>query len=133
MVKDDADAVYPLISGLIGTGEAVEFKAWCRVYGQLPSMEAVFGGTAESVPRDADIMYALVCSMTAYASDHRYDTVGIGHSLDYAKGFPADFGELLIRNYCAFDKDYEDFLRTVPEYAEYGRRRGGARNGNVWK
>ena len=130
-VKDNVAAMYPMIAGLIGSGPAIEFRTWCKVYNELPTMDAIFAGTAVDVPKGTDSMYALVSSMTAYASEHRNDVIAIGNSLSYAKRLPADFAELLIQNYRDFDKDYEKFLRSVPEYMEYAAKRGRLRNGNV--
>ena len=130
-VQDDVPAMYSMIAGLIGMGEAIEFRTWCKVYSNLPAIEDVFAGTVLTVPKELDAMYALVSSMTAYASDHRDDIVLIGNSISYAERMPADFAELLIQNYRDFDKDYEKFLRTVPEYMEYAARKGWLRNGNV--
>ncbi len=130
-VSDNVPAMYPMIAGLIGSGPAVEFRTWCRIYDRLPDMNAIFSGMTTEVPKETDVMYALVSSMTAYASEHRDDITAIGNSLSYAKRLPADFSELLIQNYRSFEKDYETFLHSVPEYMEYAIRRGRLRNGNV--
>lgn len=130
-VMDDVVKIYPMIAGLIGSGPAIEFRTWCGVYHDLPTMDDVFSGKTIDVPKGTDAMYALVSSMTAYASEHRNDIVAIGNSLSYAKRLPADFAELLIQNYRDFEKDYETFLRTVPEYMDYAVKRGRLRNGNV--
>ncbi|MCR4593482.1 MAG: MoxR family ATPase [Clostridiales bacterium] len=130
-VKDSVTAVYPLIAGLIGTGAAIEFKSWCKIYKDLPSMDSLFAGKETYVPKSTDVMYALVSAMTVFASEHRNDVDMIGNSLTYAKRLPADFAELLIQNYMAFDKEYETFLRAVPEYADYSARKGKLRNGYV--
>ena len=130
-VMDDVDKMYPMIAGLIGSGPAIEFRTWCSVYHNLPTMDDVFSGKTIDVPKGTDAMYALVSSMTAYASEHRSDIIAIGNSLSYAKRLPADFAELLIQNYRDFEKDYESFLRSVPEYMDYAVRRGWLRNGNV--
>ena len=130
-VKDNVAAMHPMIAGLIGAGPALEFRTWCKVYKDLPTMDAIFAGTTTDVPRQTDAMYALVSSMTAYASEHRTDNIAIGNSLAYAKRLPADFAELLIQNYRDFEKDYESFLRSVPEYLDYAAKKGRLRNGNV--
>lgn len=130
-VTDDVARIYPMIAGLIGSGPAIEFRTWCSVYQDLPTMEEVFSGRATDVPKGTDAMYALVSSMTAYASEHRNDILAIGNSLSYAKRLPADFAELLIQNYRDFEKDYESFLRGIPEYTDYVMKRGRLRNGNV--
>ena len=130
-VSDDVAAMHPLIAGLIGTGSAIEFRTWCKVYKDLPAMDDIFCGRAARLPQSTDAMYALVSSMTAYASEHRSDLTAIGNSIAYAKRLPADFAELLILNYKDFEKDYESFLRAVPEYMDYAAQRGRLRNGNV--
>lgn len=130
-VMDDVVKIYPMIAGLIGSGPAIEFRTWCGVYHDLPTMDDVFSGKTIDVPKGTDAMYALVSSMTAYASEHRNDIVAIGNSLSYAKRLPADFAELLIQNYRDFEKNYESFLRNVPEYMDYAVKRGRLKNGNV--
>ena len=130
-VQDDAAAMYPLIAGLIGAGPAIEFRTWCNIYSDLPDMDQIFSGRATSIPKKTDAMYALVSSMTTYASEHKNDLVKIGNSLSYAKKLPADYTELLIRNYLDLDDNYEAFLRTVPEFRDLAARRGALRNGNV--
>jgi len=131
LVDGDVEATYPMISGLIGAGTAMEFKIWCAVYAELPSMEDIFNGKAVSVPRKVNAMYALVSSMTAYASEHRNDIVMIGNSLNYAAKLPADFAELLLQNYQTFSRDYPEYLRGIPEYGRLTSGKGLARNGYV--
>lgn len=130
-VEDNVDTMQPLIAGLIGAGSAIEFRTWCKVFSDLPDMDGIFEGRETLIPKGTDAMYALVSSMTSYAAEHRYDAVMIGNSLSYAKRLPSDFTELLIQNYCDIEKNYESFLRTIPEYTEYGAKRGALRNGNV--
>ncbi len=130
-VQNNPARMQPLIAGLIGSGLAVEFRTWCATHKDLPAMEDVFSGKTTAVPKKPDAMYALVSAMTVFAARHKFDGVLIGNSLAYAKGLPADFAELLIRNYRAFDPDYEAFLQELPEYRSYAASRGVIRNGNV--
>ena len=130
-VSGDVVKMYPMIAGLVGAGPAIEFKTWCAVYGDLPSMDDIFAGKAAKIPNSTDAMYALVSSMTAYAYEHRNDIIAIGNSLSYAKRLPADFAELLVQNYRDIEKDYESVLYCIPEYTEYAAKRGRLRNGNV--
>lgn len=131
-VDDNEKTMAPMIAGLVGAGVALEFTTWCRVYHNLPTMEDVFSGKADKIPASTDALFALVSSMTAYASEHRKDAVAIGNSLSFAKRLPADFAELLIRNYRDFEDYYDKlFLCKLPEYSEYVTRRGLIRNGKV--
>lgn len=130
-VSDNVNDVFDMISGLVGMVTATDFKIWCKVYSNLPSMEEVFSGRAAGVPNDPDSMFALVASMTSYASVHRDDLQAIGNSLAYARLLPADFVELLIQNYKAFEEDYGTILRSIPEYMDYSAKKGSLRNGYI--
>ena len=66
-INDDVSEVYPLITGLVGTGVAVEFRTWCNVYNQLPDMDDIFNGLRPRVPKSPDVLYALTAAMTSYA------------------------------------------------------------------
>ena len=130
-VSDDVDKVYQLVAGLIGCGTAIEFRAWTRIYADLPSMEDVFNGRPAKVPETTDGMYAMICSMAAYAKDHKTDAVRLGHSIAYAGKLPADFSTLLMEQYKAFVPDGEEFLWSIPEYVEYAAKKGVMRNGEI--
>ena len=130
-VQNNPAKMQPLIAGLVGAGVAMEFRAWCATHKDIPSMEDVFHGRTTDVPKKTDSMYALISAMTAYASRHRSDGTMIGCSIAYAKNLPADFAELLVRNYRSFDPDYESFLQGIPEYRNYAAARGIIRNGDV--
>ena len=43
-MSDDIEKMYSLISGLVGSGVAVEFRSWAKVYKQLPDIEEIFDG-----------------------------------------------------------------------------------------
>jgi len=130
-VSNDVKVVKPLIEGLIGVAGALEFSAWSSVYSKLPKMDDIFDGKPVSVPVEQDVLYALVSSMTSFARENMYDNVKIGNSLTYAKKLKPEYGELLVFQYRCLDKDYETFLKKLPEY-DYFRARGGAlRNGRI--
>lgn len=128
-VDSDVNKVFPLIAGLIGSGHAIEFRTWCSIYNDLPDMDDIFSGKAVSLPKSTDAMFAVVSSMTVHAKEHKNDLIAIGHSLTYAKRLPSDFSELLVSNYRAIAKGYEEVLFGIPEYLTFAERRGQYRNG----
>lgn len=130
-VCDDVNTLYPLISGLIGTGLAIEFRSWCSTKFKLPSTEDIFMGRITKVPDSTDVLYAVVSSMTAYAKEHKDDTQLIGNSLNYASNFPADFISLLMENYENIEENYKQVLMTIPEYYDLSQKRGRVRNGQI--
>lgn len=130
-INDDVKKMFPLVAGLVGSGTAIEFMSWIKVFDKVPKMEDVFNGVASIKPSSMDSLYATVSAMSIYARDVKNDAVKIGHSLSYAQNFPSDFRALLLANYKALDKEYEQFLRNIPEYYELARQGGVIRNGSV--
>lgn len=130
-VSADPEEINPLIAGLIGNAAAIEFRSWCRVYKDLPSMDDVFNGIARKVPTKTDSMYAVVSSMTVYAREHKNELTKIGNSISYARKLPADFGALLMQNYAMIDKDYKNVLMGIPEYSMWAAERGVLMNGAI--
>ncbi|MBR3966310.1 MAG: AAA family ATPase [Clostridia bacterium] len=130
-VSSDANEMYPMIAGLVGSGLAVEFRSWCNIHSDLPDIEAIFSGREFSIPKSSDAMYAVVSSMINYASDHRFELDKIGNSLKYIEKFPADYIALLLQNYELIEDDYKDILIKIPEYIRLIEKRSVMRNGSV--
>lgn len=130
-IDSDVEAAYPMIAGIVGTGAALEFRTWTKVYQQLPDIEDIFNGGTPALPQNTDAMYALIASMTAYAREHRGDMRKIANSIRYAGGMPPDFSSVLMRDYLYLEKDYREKLMAIPEFAQWLRRSGGLVNGAV--
>lgn len=128
---DDVERMYPMIAGLVGSGAALEFRSWCKTNYKLPDIEEIFAGKVISIPKETDILYAIVSSMSEYAKDHKYDKWQIGNSLRYASELPSDFASLLIKKYEGMDENYKSFLMQIPEYFDFSQKRGSVRNGQV--
>ena len=43
-VSDDVEKLFPLISGIVGSGTAVELRTWAQIYEELPAIEDIFDG-----------------------------------------------------------------------------------------
>ena len=130
-IDSDVEAAYPMIAGIVGTGAALEFRTWTKVYQELPDIEDIFNGGTPALPQNTDAMYALIASMTAYAREHRGDMRKIANSIRYAGGMPPDFSTVLMRDYLYLEKDYREKLMAIPEFAQWLRRSGGLVNGAV--
>lgn len=127
----DINGAFPFISGLVGQGTAIEFKAWMRVYKTLPSIEAIFEGKEHSVPTGVDTLYALVSAMTAYAREHKSEMPKIVNSIRYAQTLPPDFSVLLLFDYTYLEKGYKEKLMKVPEFTKWLTSKGSILNGNI--
>ncbi len=130
-VCDDVKEVYSMIAGLVGNGTAIEFRSWCSIHNDLPSMEDIFDGKVFEIPKNSDSMYAVISGMSVYAKENKNDLARIGNSLRYARNFPADFVAILLRNYEDIEENYKETLLVLPEYTELVGKRGSVRNGSV--
>lgn len=130
-VSDDVDKMLQLISGVVGSGIAVEFRTWTRVYDDLPSLEDIFDGNNPKLPTGTDAMYALTAAMTAYARSHKEDMVRISNSIIYADRMPPDFSSMLMKDYMAIEKDYRAKLLQIPAFARWLSAKGRLINGVV--
>lgn len=131
LVEDDPDKMYPLIAGLIGSGLAVEFRTWAKVYNDLPSIPDIFDGKTTKLPNGTDAMYALCASMTAYARDHKDEMRRITNSIIYADKMPPDFSTVLLKDYMYIEEDYREKLLQIPEFARWLSTKGKLLHGTV--
>ena len=129
-VSGEVEKVYPQIAGLVGSGVAVEFLSWEKVYASLPSIEDIFNGKNPPMPKNGDTMYALSASMVAYARAHKEEYRRIGNSISYALRMPPDFSLLVMRDYTCIEKGYREKLMRIPEFSEWLRKRGAYFNGS---
>lgn len=130
-IDDDIDNMYSLITGIIGTGTAVEFRAWAKIYKDLTSIKDIFDGKTPAMPQNTDAMYALTASMTSYARSHKDEMSRIANSIKYADKMPPDFSAVLIKDYMYIDKDYKERLMSIPEFTKWLQSKGRLMNGSV--
>lgn len=130
-ISDDIDDMYSLVAGIVGTGIAVEFRTWSKVYKDLPSVEDIFEGKMPPLPKNTDAMYALVSTMTNYARSQKDDIIKIENSIRYAEKMPPDFAAILLRDYMYIEEDYKLKLLSIPEYKKWLETKGSLMNGSV--
>ena len=130
-VSEDVEHMYHLIGGLEGTGMALEFRSWCRVFRSLPSMEDIFHGKNPQPPKDNDAVFALCAAMTAYAREHKDELPLIANSILYAKRLPPDFATMLMKDYMYLEENYREKLMRIPEFSRWLSTKGWMLNGTV--
>lgn len=128
--KGDIETVFPLICRFVGTGAASEFRAWSRVYQQLPDIEDIFNGKERRVPQKTDALYALVSAMSAHARYYLYNLTAIEHSIEYAQWLPPDFSVMLLKDYLNLAPGFRDTLMRVPSFSRWASKMGGLLNGS---
>jgi len=124
----DIDALMPLISGVVGTGAAVEFKTWTTVYNKLPDLEGIFDGKETRLPDSPDVMYALISAMGRYAYEHKDEMDRIANSIAYADRMPPDFSTVLMKDYMSMEPDYVKKLLSIPVFEKWLRTKGALLN-----
>ena len=130
-VNDDLTKVHNLVSGLVGTGIAVEFRTWERVYKELPGIEDIFDGKMPPAPKTPDALYALTASMTTYAKAHKSEIGRIANSILYADTLPPDFSAMLLKDYMYLENGYKEKLLTIPAFSRWLSAKGRLLNGTV--
>lgn len=125
----DVEEAYMMIAGCVGNSTAIEFLSWCKVYNEIPSLEAIFSGKNPSVPKKPNIVYALVSSMVAYARDCKDDLEKISNAIAYSEKFAPDFSVTFMREVLSFEPGYSKKLITLPAYRKWVEQRGGFLNG----
>ena len=128
-VSDDLEEMFPLISGLVGSGVAIELRTWDKVCGSLPSIDDIFAGKDVTVPGSTDVMYALTSAMTAHAREHVEDLEGLGNSIAFATKMPPDFCTMLMKDYMYLKGDCRSKLMQIPEFMQWMSTYGKLLNG----
>lgn len=128
--NDNVESAYSLICGLVGTGVAVEFSSWCRIFSKLPVIEDIFKGKTVPVPSGTDILYALVSSMTSYAREHSDNIRELENSINYAMKLPPDFSFVLLKNYLIMEEGMMERLIKIPAFTKWLNTKGKFLNGN---
>lgn len=123
-VTNNVEDAYYLIAGLVGEGIAIEFRSWCKVYSDLPSIEAIFEGKEFRVPTLPDAIYALTSSMVSYARENKNDLRKIRNSIVYANTLPPDFSVMLLKDYISIEKGYREKLLALPEFSRWLSSKG---------
>lgn len=100
---DDAiDDLYPVISGCIGAGVALEFISWCKVRSQIPDIRDILDGKTNIRPKSADCMYALIAALLAHVANAQKHEGMMARQIDnmcmYCSTFPADYLVSLYRD-----------------------------------
>jgi len=128
-VSDNISEVYSLISGLVGSGVALEFNAWCKTHFELPNVENIFKGKQEKLPSNPDILYALISSMMSFAKEHKDNMTYIENSIRYACQMPPDYAVVLLQGYQTLEKGYLKKLLKIPSYLKWMQVYGKLLNG----
>lgn len=128
-VSDDVERMLSMISGVVGSGIAMEFRTWTQVYDDLPALKDIFDGKNPRLPTSTDAMYALTAGMVAYAREHRDDLPRIANSIAYASRMSPDFTAMLMKDYLYIEPGYKEKLMGIPAFSRWLATKGRLLNG----
>lgn len=86
--------LHDLIAGAIGTGTALAFEQFCKVYYKMPSADAILEGRElNQLPKEQDVLYALlsVLSFKLTANVRDVTDSAIENACRYVEKIPLDF------------------------------------------
>lgn len=124
IISDNVKDMFELISGLIGTGVATEFRTWCKIYHSLPNVEDIFSGKCNIVPKMPDELYALSSSIVSVARKYKDNMSKIENSINYIEKLPPDFATVILKDYIYLEKDYKHKLMKIPSFIRWINTKG---------
>jgi len=102
---DEIDDIYSLIAGCIGTGTAIEFVQYCKIYKDLPSIEDIIMGRKVTYPNSPDVLYAIISSLISYVSKN-VEKLGfddIENICDFCNDLQPDYATCMYRTLSAIN------------------------------
>lgn len=114
----DLDDAYLAVCGCVGEGAATEFTAFCRVFDQLPDVEAILNGASPPVPDRLDLLYALVGALVG-ALRGRVNHQRLTNVFRYVLGMPIEFQTLFILDLRTLGLQAQ--LVALPEFRAWAR------------
>ena len=127
-ISSDIDNIYPLISGIIGTGLAIEFKAFVKNSLSMPSISKIFDGTEEVIPTETSLLYSVTSSIIDYVKEKEPSITQIENSIKYGLKLPADFQVLLFKQYMNISFKMKEKLYTIPVFQKWLIKNGSIFN-----
>lgn len=109
----NVDIAFPLVAGSVGMGTATEFKAYTKVFNELPDIKAIYEGTETTVPKEPDVLYALSAALASYSV--KADIKQLANFLKYSSTMPAEFAALTVKDMAQI-KQVKDMLLKCPEW-----------------
>ncbi len=123
-VSDDINSVFDLVSGIIGTGIAVELKGFIKIYKGLPNIADIFAGKEVTIPKNTDVLFALSGAMIAYAKLKEDDDVAITNSIEYITKLPPDYSFVILRDYLLISDSFKLKLLNNSAYSRWLKTKG---------
>lgn len=130
-ISDNIDDVYPLVSGLVGSGSALEFRTYCNIYHNLPDYKDVYNGKVTKVPGRTDVMYALIGSLVMHIEEYITKPTALSNLARYAQQFPNDFSTMMLTDLLYKSPKVKKVLLAHSDFMNWVSTRGSSLNGII--
>lgn len=107
------DEAMPFLAGTIGSGPAMEFNTYCKVYTKLPSLQSIVEGKFHKQMTEPSLLYALVSALVV--NSKKMNDVQLGNTLKYLMNMSPDFSILAGRDMLLL-KETRKNMRKLPEW-----------------
>ena len=99
LARTPEDLLPAVVAGCVGDGPAAEFLGFCRLYRELPDLDAALARPeTAAVPREPAVLYALVGALVEKC---RKDSAPVTSFVAYATRLPDEFALLALRDLLA--------------------------------
>lgn len=110
-----SDVELALYAGALGTSTATEFVGFCRVFRDLPNIDAIIMDPKNGpVPEKPDVLYALCGSLAMRADDNNVERI-----YEYADRLNDEFTVLLMRDLIARNPELQNSKAFIQFGAKY--------------
>lgn len=117
----DVEKARTMIAGSIGLGITTEFMAYVKVESQLPNIQDILDGKEVTMPKGADVMYALSASLTTKAATATDDQ--LKNIARFTMKMPKEFSVLTMKDILKVKTDkgvsLKSRLLTMQEWIEW--------------
>jgi hypothetical protein len=112
-----ASVLFPLISGAVGEGAAVEFVGFLKLFKELPSIDAILLDPKRAqLVTSPQAMYAVSAALARRASDKTF-----GRIVEYLDRLPIEFNVFCVKDavtHCPAIQTTADFTRWCTKHAD---------------
>lgn len=109
--------ISPIVYGSVGYAVGVEYLAYLKTYGELPSIEAILEGEEPTPPTSPAALFALTSALI-----ERFEPKHAVNLLNYSKLLPVEFGVMLIKDAIVKSEciaELAEFDEWLNKYGEY--------------
>lgn len=112
------ESAFNCIAGAIGLATASEFKRYCQVFLEIPSIEDIFAGKKINMPTKPDVLYALSAALSGRITTAT--TEQISNTVKFTTEMPKEFSVLTMKDILLVPKMKEKLI-MIPAWLNWAK------------